>query len=84
MKKYRDTIGTGLTRAQLQQIENIAMSKCHEICWRGGLDKRNNDSEDFPEVSIWGIQAMLEAVYKQGLEDGRKEKKSEPFMRIMV
>ena len=71
--KYIETTETGLSRKQLQRIENIAMSKCHEIGWRGGLDKRNNDSEDFPEISIWGIQAMLEAVYKAGLEDARKE-----------
>ena len=49
------------------------MSSCHEIGWRGGLDKRNNDSEDFPEISIWGLQAMLEAAYKAGLEDAGKE-----------
>lgn len=71
--KYIETTGTGLNRKQLQRIENIAMSNCHEICWRGGLDKRNNDSEDFPEISIWGIQAMLEAAYKAGLEDAGKE-----------
>lgn len=71
--KYCETTGTGLSRKQLQRIENIAMSKSHEIGWRGGLDKRNNDTEDFPEISIWSIQAMLEAAYKAGLEDAGKE-----------
>jgi len=71
--KYIEQTGTGLTRKQLQRIENIAMSSCHEIGWRGGLDKRDNDREDFPEISIWGIQAMLEAAYKAGLEDAGKE-----------
>lgn len=71
--KYCNKKGTGLTKKQLQEIENIAITTCFEIDWRGGLDKRNNDSEDFPEISIWGLQAMLEEAYKAGLKDAGKK-----------
>ncbi len=40
---------------------------------RGGIEGRNNDSEDFPEVSINAIQAMLEKAYLLGKADGMKK-----------
>ena len=33
---------------------------------RGGLDTRWNDTEDFPEVSVWGIREMLRKAYELG------------------
>jgi hypothetical protein len=33
---------------------------------RGGLDTRSNDTEDFPEVSVWGIREMLRKAYELG------------------
>ena len=33
---------------------------------RGGLDTRMNDTEDFPEVSVWGIREMLRKAYELG------------------
>lgn len=63
----------GLNRKQLIRIQNIAMGQGIEILERGGLGAMNNDREDFPEISIWSIQRMLEFAYKAGLEDAGKE-----------
>lgn len=36
---------------------------------RGGLDTRNNDSEDFIETSVWSLKAALTAAYDAGRSD---------------
>ena len=56
-----------------EKLEQIAMTYSIEIMERGGLDTRDNDREDFPEISIWGIREMLEKAYQLGLEDGAKQ-----------
>ena len=61
-----------LTKEQENKLEEIAMAYSIEIMERGGLDTRNNDREDFPEISIWAIKSIMEEAYKAGLEDGRK------------
>ncbi len=61
-----------LTKEQEKKLEEIAMAYSIEIQERGGLDERHNDREDFPEISIWAIQTILEEAYKAGLEDGKK------------
>ena len=61
-----------LSKEQERKLEDIAMAYSIEIQERGGLDERHNDREDFPEISIWSIQQILEEAYKAGLEDGKK------------
>ena len=61
-----------LTKEQEKKLEQIAMAYSIEILERGGLDTRNNDWEDFPEISIWSIRDILKEAYKAGLEDGKK------------
>lgn len=39
---------------------------------RGSLETRNNDSEDFFEVSVWSLKAALEEAYKLGVKEGEK------------
>ena len=58
-----------LTRKTLKRLEKIAMDISPSLKDRGGLDPRNNDAEDFPDVSIVSIERMLEAAYCLGLED---------------
>lgn len=70
--KYCETKGSGLNREQLQRLEDMAKEMSVEIRERGGLDVRNWDREDFPEISICSIVRMIERAYKMGLEDGRK------------
>jgi hypothetical protein len=34
------------------------------------LEKRNSDSLDFHDVSVWGVRSALEAAFKAGVELG--------------
>ncbi|MGX7139971.1 DUF6900 domain-containing protein [Facklamia languida] len=36
---------------------------------RGDLEKRNNDSEDFLEVSVWSLKEMLKEAYELGKQN---------------
>lgn len=63
---------TNMTKNKMAELERIAINSDYSISVRGGIDIRNNDREDFPEVSIWGIREMLEKAYQLGLEDGAK------------
>ena len=70
--KYCETKGSGLSKEQLQRLEEMAKESSYEIQERGGLDVRNRDREDFQEISIMSIARMIERAYKMVLEDGRK------------
>lgn len=52
-----------------KELERIAMNASIELKERGGIEDRNNDREDFPEISIWAIRAMLEKAYLLGKEE---------------
>ncbi len=47
-------------------LEKIAMEESYAIEVRGGLDARDNDDDDFKEVSVWSLQRMLERAYELG------------------
>ena len=49
-----------ISRKTEKALEKIAMTASYSIECRGGIDERNNDSEDFPEISIRALQEMLE------------------------
>ena len=49
-----------------KKLEQIAMKADYVLEQRGGLDTRNNDSEDFIELSVWGIREMLRKAYELG------------------
>jgi hypothetical protein len=68
MKRYY----TNLTAKKMMELERIAMTSSYTLSERGGIDARNNDTEDFPEIEISSIQVMLEEAYRLGLEDGKK------------
>ena len=71
--KYEDSKVKGISRKSLRALEQIAMEADYGLELRGGIEGRNNDSEDFPEVSINAIQAMLEKAYLLGKADGMKK-----------
>lgn len=50
-------------------ILEIAMNNSTAICHRGDLEKRNNDNEDFLEVSVWGLKKMLKEAYELGQQN---------------
>lgn len=62
---------TNLTAKKMSELEKIAMTASITLNERGGIDIRNNDTEDFPEVGIVSIQVMLEDAYRLGLKDGK-------------
>ena len=61
-----------ISKATQKRLEQIALSCSVYLKDRGGLDTRNNDHDDFPEVSIWSIREMLEKAYLLGKADTTK------------
>jgi hypothetical protein len=59
-----------ISRKTAKALEKIAMSASYSLEYRGGIDERNNDSEDFPEVSVWALRKMLQQAYLLGRSDG--------------
>lgn len=57
-----------------KQLVEIAKKHSYSIETRGDLESRHNDDEDFIEMSVWSIQAMLEEAYELGKKDGKKNK----------
>ena len=71
--KYEDSKVKGISQKTLRALERIALEADYGLELRGGIEGRNNDSEDFPEVSILAIQTMLEKAYLLGKMDGTKK-----------
>ena len=63
---------TNLSMATFRKLEQIATDASETLGERGDIACRWNDEEDFPEICITSIQAMLEAAYRLGKEDGEK------------
>lgn len=72
LSKYAREHKTGLNSDTLTALERIAMKASVTLEERGGIESRCNDTEDFPEVSIAGIQQMLEEAYRLGRKDGQR------------
>ena len=49
-----------------KKLEQIAMDADFALELRSGLDTRRNDTEDFIELSVWGIREMLRKAYELG------------------
>ena len=57
-----------------KQLIEIAKKNSYSIETRGDLETRNSDSEDFIEMSVWSIQAMLEEAYELGKKAAKANK----------
>ena len=55
-----------------EKLLKIAMKHFPAVEDRKSLATRDNDHEDFFEVSIWSLKAALEEAYKAGLKEGEK------------
>lgn len=55
-----------LTKAEAKKLLAIAKKHSYSIEERGDLEQRWNDSEDFIEMAVWNIEAMLEEAYRLG------------------
>ena len=71
--KYEDSRVKGISKKTLKALERIALEASYSLEERGGIEGRNNCTEDFPEVSILASQAMLEKAYLLGKADGMKK-----------
>lgn len=63
-----------ISKATRKALEKIAMQESAAIEGRGGLERKWNDTEDFPEVAVWSIEAMLVAAYKLGKQAAKTDK----------
>lgn len=57
-----------------KQLIEIAKRNSYSIEERGDLETRNSDSEDFIEMSMWSIKAMLEEAYELGKKAAKANK----------
>lgn len=55
-----------------KKIFEIAAKHSYEAKTRGDLEQRWNDSEDFIEVPVWGIEAMIAEAYEAGKKAAKK------------
>lgn len=72
--KYENSKAKGISKKILKALEQIAMNADCILEERGGIEARNNDSEDFPEISITAIQEMLEQAYLLGRREAAEGK----------
>lgn len=49
-----------------EQILEIAKQYMVAVDFRGHLEELHNDSDDFIEVPVWGLEAALLAAYELG------------------
>ena len=48
------------------ELLNIAKKHSRAVKMRGDLERQNNDSDDFLDISVWSLQSMLEEAYELG------------------
>ena len=71
--KYENSKVKGISKKALKELEQIAMNASYALEARGGIETRNSDGEDFMDISVNAIQAMLEKAYLLGRADATKE-----------
>lgn len=64
--KYEDSKVEGISKKTLRALEQIAMNASVALEWRGGIEGRGCDGEDFQDISVLSIQRMLEQAYLLG------------------
>ena len=55
-----------ITKEEEKALLEIAKRLMVAVDNRGDLEARDNDSEDFIEVPVWGIQKAMEEAYLLG------------------
>ena len=56
----------GITEKELEKLVKIAQKHIGAMEDRKDLEARDNDADDFFEVSVWGLKAALVEAYKLG------------------
>lgn len=62
-----------MTKKTEDKLLEIAMKHNGEMRERGDFETRNSDQDDFLEVSIWGLKAMLEEAFEAGRKASMKK-----------
>ena len=57
-----------LKNENLRLLE-IAKKNSYAVENRGDLERRNNDSEDFLDISVWSLKGMLREAYELGKQN---------------
>lgn len=67
MKENTFKQATANRKAKMEhQLLEIAKKHSAAIAERGDLQEHGNDSEDFLELSVWSLKAMLEEACRPG------------------
>ena len=67
LKMNRETtMKKNITKEEEKALLEIAKRLMAAVDSRGDLEARDNDSEDFIEVPVWGIQKAMEEAYLLG------------------
>ena len=61
-----------ITKEEEKALLEIAKRLMAAVDSRGDLEARDNDSEDFIEVPVWGIQKAMEEAYLLACATGGK------------
>ena len=70
MKNEKD-----LSRREINALWKITQKNIYGFEGRKAFERRWNDEEDFPEVSIWGLEGAMKEAYRLGLKNGEKRAK---------
>ena len=65
-KTEETTMKKNITKEEEKALLEIAKRLMAAVDSRGDLEARDNDSEDFIEVPVWGIQKAMEEAYLLG------------------
>ena len=63
-----------LAKEREKSLLEIAKKFSYAVETRGDLERRNNDSEDFLEVSVWSLKEMLKEAYELGKQNNQKSR----------
>ena len=55
-----------------KELLEIAKKYSYAVKVRGDLECRDNDEDDFIEVSVWSLEKIIEEAYKLGLNQSKK------------
>ncbi len=61
-------MATIINKTTEKELLKIAKRYSVSVEQRGDLKVRGSDSEDFIDVSVWGLEQMLQQAYKLGRE----------------
>lgn len=59
-------MATIISKATEKKLLQIAKQYSASVKQRGDLKERKNDADDFIDISVWGLEQMLQKAYALG------------------